>query len=76
MNKNLKLLGTGLATLFWFKGMYRILDLIIPDDLYYSVILVIIALSVFYYDDGELNELGKNGNKIPPPSRKVKKMNN
>ena len=66
MNKNIKLLGIGLATLFWFKGMYRILDLLIPDDWYYSVILVIIALTVFYCNDGEFNELGQLSNKIPP----------
>jgi hypothetical protein len=57
--KNFNIIITAMATLFWFKGMYRILDYIIPDTIYYSVSMSLIALFIFYFNDGELNELGK-----------------
>ena len=56
--KNLDIMITAVATLFWFKGMYRILDYIIPDTWFHSILLSFIALVIFYLNDGELNELG------------------
>jgi hypothetical protein len=65
MNKNLSLFIIGMATLFWFKGMYKILDYMIPDELSYHILLALIGLSIFYLNDGELNELGSIESSIP-----------
>jgi len=74
MQKNIKFFIVGLATLFWFKGMYRILDLLVPDDWYYAVLLVVIALTIFYCNDGEFNELGQVADKIPPIGKKTERI--
>lgn len=56
---NIKILITAIATMFWFKGMYRILDNIIPDTWFHNILMAIGALAFFYLNDGELNEIGK-----------------
>ena len=48
---------TGIAIIFWFKGMYGILDHFIPNTLQWSVGLVVIGILILYLNDFSLNEL-------------------
>lgn len=60
IKENLKHLIIGFAMLFWFKGMYRILDKYIKDSIENNIIIVIISLAVFYYIDGSFIKIGSN----------------
>ncbi len=53
---------TAIGLLFWFKGMYRILDFYIPDSLTNNIILVILSLSLIYISVGSLRVLGASRN--------------
>jgi hypothetical protein len=53
---------TAIGLLFWFKGMYRILDYYIPDSMTNNIILVILSLSIIYISAGSLRVLGSSRN--------------
>jgi hypothetical protein len=53
---------TAIGLLFWFKGMYRILDFYVPDSLTNNIILVILSLSLIYISVGSLRVLGASRN--------------
>jgi hypothetical protein len=80
MMKNIKFLISALATLFWFKGMYRILDEIISDKIINNVILVIAALIIFYINNGEFDEIGSvsspAGAHVPKTKKLPERMDN
>jgi hypothetical protein len=57
-NGDLKNLITAIGLLFWFKGMYRILDYYIPDTIANNLILVILSFSIIYINVGSLHVLG------------------
>jgi len=69
MNENIVMLITGIGTIFWFKGMYRILDYVVPDTINYSVLLVIMGLIILFITDGKIvNSL------TPPDNKKMEKL--
>jgi hypothetical protein len=70
MNKNLSLFIVGIASLFWLHGMFKILEYIIPDKLQYHILLAIVGISIFYLNDGELNELGDIKSSHTPTKKK------
>ncbi len=49
---------TAIGLLFWFKGMYRIIDFYIQDTLTNNILLVILALALIYISAGSLRVLG------------------
>jgi hypothetical protein len=53
---------TAIGLLFWFKGMYRIIDFYIPDSLINNVILVILSIAIIYISAGSLRVLGSGKN--------------
>lgn len=59
-NNEIKYLITAMGLLFWFKGMYRILDFYIKDTLKNNIILVIFALTLIYLSAGSLFVLGSS----------------
>lgn len=54
---NIYVLITGIAIIFWFKGMYGILDHFVPHTLKWSLGLAITGLSILYLNDFSLDEL-------------------
>jgi hypothetical protein len=54
---NIKILFFAIASLLWFKGARGIIDYYIPDVFEYNILLVIIALVIFYMDDGVIDEI-------------------
>ena len=59
---NIKYLITAFAILFWFKGMYRILDKFVVDNTTNNIILVILSLCLLFLNEGTLKTLGSENN--------------
>lgn len=76
MIDNIKILITAIASLFWFKGMYRMLDRIVEDTWFYNIIMVLVALFIFYIDDGKFYEIGKTVASQIPQGKRAEYMNN
>lgn len=73
LKKNLTHLIIGFGVLFWFKGMYRILDYYIKDTMENNIIIVILSLIIFLSVDGSLEKIGSRNQTPDPDQGKVKK---
>jgi hypothetical protein len=71
---NIAYLITAIAVLFWFKGMYRVLDKYIPDNMTNNVILIFLSLSLLFFNEGTLKTLGSS-NKVPVQHNETHKPN-
>jgi hypothetical protein len=60
---------TAIGIVCWFKGIYRIMDQYISDTMKNNVLLVLAALTIFYFHHGTLEALGKM------PDKKTNKNN-
>jgi hypothetical protein len=69
--ENAKHLIIGFGVLFWFKGMYRILDIYIGDTITNNTILVILSLCIFLYFDGSLEKIGSRTVQQPYDRKKT-----
>jgi len=49
----------GIGILLWFKGMYKILDYLIPNTIFAHIICIIVALVIFYLKDERFYEVGR-----------------
>lgn len=59
---NIKILILSIAVIFWFRGMYRLLDKYIDNTVVNNIVLVIIALSIMFLVKGDLSPLGRDDN--------------
>ncbi len=56
---NITALFIAFGILFWYKGMYRIMDKFIPDELPNNLICALIGLLILYFNDSKLFEIAK-----------------
>ena len=70
---------TAFGLLLWYRGMYRILDIYIPDSMTNNILLVIMALAIIYRTVGSLSIIGtsriaedRNKSHKPPIYEKFK----
>lgn len=61
IRNNLKIVILSFAVIFWFRGMYRILDNYVENTMVNNIMLIIASITIMLLVKGDLSPLGKDG---------------
>ena len=60
IRNNLKIVILSFAVIFWFRGMYRILDNYVENTMVNNIMLIIASIIIMLLIKGDLSPLGKD----------------